>query len=58
MNGLYDVIWLALKGNRLKWVYLLYFVFLQIIYAGSANTSYIAIDQVKVMRTDCANIGI
>ncbi|XP_052691276.1 uncharacterized protein LOC128169152 [Crassostrea angulata] len=29
-----------------------------IIYAASANTSYIAIDQVKVMRTDCANIGI
>lgn len=53
-----DVNWLALKGNRLKWVYLKYFVFQQIIYGASANTSYIALDQVKVMRTDCANIGI
>lgn len=49
---------LALKGNRLKCVNLMYFVFLQIIHGASSNTSYIAVDQVKVMRTDCANIGI
>lgn len=57
-NGLYGVYRLALKGNRLKCVNLMYFVFLQIIHGASSNTSYIAVDQVKVMRTDCANIGI
>lgn len=32
--------------------------FIQVIAGDATDTAYIALDQVKVMRTDCPNIGI
>lgn len=51
--------WLSRKKNQNVNVYNMPHTFcIQVIAGEATDTAYIALDQVKVMRTDCPNIGI